>query len=232
MFGVPFAHCTIWPAVPLSRRIAELLNFPLALPATPRYWPTPPWACSSVVEHCVDIAGVASSILATPTIENPVKSTVWRGFCLPGEGVQPCRAHNFSGQILGKFHLVWANSGHGNAGRTPRNPDSFAPRRRGRAEPHDASSSTDGRVVSTVAHRAHITPAKRCCVATKQAISPAGKRRHAAFELHRARDPPTHTQAFEVSWHSFLGQHGRRRACTGMCHIFTKHGVSRLQECG
>ena len=26
------------------------------------------WACSSVVEHCVDIAGVASSILATPTI--------------------------------------------------------------------------------------------------------------------------------------------------------------------
>ena len=29
---------------------------------------TPVWACSSVVEHCVDIAGVASSILATPTI--------------------------------------------------------------------------------------------------------------------------------------------------------------------
>src|SRR6059058_4368350 len=29
-----------------------------------------PWACSSVVEHCVDIAGVASSILATPTIES------------------------------------------------------------------------------------------------------------------------------------------------------------------
>src|SRR4051812_21446676 len=28
----------------------------------------PAWACSSVVEHCVDIAGVASSILATPTI--------------------------------------------------------------------------------------------------------------------------------------------------------------------
>ena len=26
------------------------------------------WAYSSVVEHCVDIAGVASSILATPTI--------------------------------------------------------------------------------------------------------------------------------------------------------------------
>jgi len=29
---------------------------------------TRPWAYSSVVEHCVDIAGVASSILATPTI--------------------------------------------------------------------------------------------------------------------------------------------------------------------
>ena len=26
------------------------------------------WAYSSVVEHCVDIAGVASSILAAPTI--------------------------------------------------------------------------------------------------------------------------------------------------------------------
>src|SRR6185295_14990120 len=31
-------------------------------------WARPRWACSSVVEHCVDIAGVASSILATPTI--------------------------------------------------------------------------------------------------------------------------------------------------------------------
>jgi hypothetical protein len=30
------------------------------------------WACSSVVEHCVDIAGVASSILATPTIKSPL----------------------------------------------------------------------------------------------------------------------------------------------------------------
>jgi len=29
----------------------------------------------------IDIAGVASSILATPTIENPVKPTVLRGFC-------------------------------------------------------------------------------------------------------------------------------------------------------
>ena len=32
------------------------------------------WACSSVVEHCVDIAGVASSILATPTIYYRIKS--------------------------------------------------------------------------------------------------------------------------------------------------------------
>src|SRR6187549_2062413 len=36
----------------------------------------PEWACSSVVEHCVDIAGVASSILATPTIKNLANSTV------------------------------------------------------------------------------------------------------------------------------------------------------------
>ena len=31
------------------------------------------WAYSSVVEHCVDIAGVASSNLATPTIKKPRK---------------------------------------------------------------------------------------------------------------------------------------------------------------
>ncbi len=41
----------------------------LARVTDPRYWPPPRRACSSVVEHCVDIAGVASSILATPTIE-------------------------------------------------------------------------------------------------------------------------------------------------------------------
>ena len=35
---------------------------------TPALDSPPAWACSSVVEHCVDIAGVASSILATPTI--------------------------------------------------------------------------------------------------------------------------------------------------------------------
>ena len=39
------------------------------------------WACSSVVEHCVDIAGVASSILATPTI-SPLESVPYRGCCL------------------------------------------------------------------------------------------------------------------------------------------------------
>ncbi len=30
------------------------------------------WAYSSVVEHYVDIVGVASSILATPTIRTPL----------------------------------------------------------------------------------------------------------------------------------------------------------------
>ena len=145
MFGVPFSHRTIWPAVPLSRRIAELLNFPLALPATPRYWPTPPWACSSVVEHCVDIAGVASSILATPTIENPVKSTVWRGFCLPEAASQPCRAHDISGQILDKSPLHLANSGHGNAGRWKPNPESLALRIPPRATAVDAPLPVGGR---------------------------------------------------------------------------------------
>ena len=37
-------------------------------PAPPRQVHRKAWAYSSVVEHCVDIAGVASSILATPTI--------------------------------------------------------------------------------------------------------------------------------------------------------------------
>jgi len=48
-----------------------------------------------------DIAGVASSILATPTIENPVKSTVCLGFCLPDGGGRPRLAQNISRQILG-----------------------------------------------------------------------------------------------------------------------------------
>jgi hypothetical protein len=33
-----------------------------------------------VVENGLDIAGVASSILATPTIKNPAKSATWRAF--------------------------------------------------------------------------------------------------------------------------------------------------------
>ena len=50
------------------------------------------WAYSSVVEHCVDIAGVASSILATPTIF-PLMSTSARrvsepAFICPREGGQ------------------------------------------------------------------------------------------------------------------------------------------------
>src|SRR3546814_11975509 len=83
VFGVPFSRRNIWLGGLLSRRIAARLNFPLALPPPPPYWPTPPWACSSVVEHCVDIAGVASSILASPTLVNPAKSMVWVGFLLP-----------------------------------------------------------------------------------------------------------------------------------------------------
>ena len=36
------------------------------------------WAYSSVVEHCVDIAGVASSNLATPTIFFSALQSTWR----------------------------------------------------------------------------------------------------------------------------------------------------------
>ena len=75
-----------------------------------------PWACSSVVEHCVDIAGVASSILATPTIENPVKSMIWRGFCLPGGGRLPCPAQDISEQISDTSALLLASQGHEMAG--------------------------------------------------------------------------------------------------------------------
>lgn len=34
------------------------------------------WAYSSVVEHCVDIAGVGSSTLSTPTIISPNSLTL------------------------------------------------------------------------------------------------------------------------------------------------------------
>ena len=157
-----------------------------------------PWACSSVVEHCVDIAGVASSILATPTIENPVKSTIWRGFCLPEEGGEPFRAQDIFGQILGISVPLWANSGHKNAGRPQRSSDSPAPPPHGFAKPHDAPSSIDGQVVTPVMHEPLFAAAKRRCDTAEQAISSAGKRRHAASAPHRARDPPKQTQAPRV----------------------------------
>lgn len=213
------------------QKIRKKTQFPACATQRPPLLAQLPWACSSVVEHCVDIAGVASSILATPTIENPVKSTIWRGFCLPDGGVKPCRAHDFSGQILGKFHPVWANSGHENAGRAQPNSDSVAARRRGRAEPHDVSSSTGGRVVSTVVHGPHISASKWFCIATRRAISSAGKGRNAAVRLHRARDPPTHTPGPSKSLGTLSQTSMADGACAGMCHSFTKHGVSRLQQC-
>lgn len=47
------------------------------------------WAYSSVVEHCVDIAGVASSILATPTIF----STIYKPNSPFGSFYVGCRGH-------------------------------------------------------------------------------------------------------------------------------------------
>ena len=149
-----------------------------------------PWACSSVVEHCVDIAGVASSILATPTIENPVKPMVLRGFCLPEGDGERFRAQDIFGQILGISAPLWANSGHEIAGRTLRISDSLALCRHGLAKPHDASTSNCGRVFTPVAREPHFAAAKRCCAAAEQGISSASKRRHVASAPHRARDPP------------------------------------------
>ena len=178
MSRVPFSRRSIWAGHRLSRRIAKRRNFPLALPASPRYWPTPPWACSSVVEHCVDIAGVASSILATPTIENPVKSMVWRGFCLSGAGreVSPCPA--ISGQILGIFRSLWANSGHANAGRWVRNPESRTPLKLSRTA-GDVPPSVASRVVPAAAQE----PPQSCSPNT----AVAGRRIRA---LPRTRAPP------------------------------------------
>ena len=91
--------------------------------------------------HCLDIAGGASSILATPTIENPVRPGAWRGFCLPGGGGRPSLAPDLSGQILGILHPVWANFGRRNGGRTQSSPDSFVHRRPACAERNQEGAS-------------------------------------------------------------------------------------------
>ena len=66
------------------------------------------WACSSVVEHCVDIAGVASSILATPTIFSPENSDLDEpDRCTIGP-VQARFAHE-NATYLG---IYWARNGH------------------------------------------------------------------------------------------------------------------------
>ena len=70
-------------------------------------------AYSSVVEHCVDIAGVGSSILPTPTIRKPCKQLILLGFCTFGSGHAldtPEANHPAYPGRIGKF---WANSGHG-----------------------------------------------------------------------------------------------------------------------
>ena len=77
------------------------------------------WAYSSVVEHCVDIAGVASSILATPTIKNPAIPMGWRGFSMPFTYRQTPSIPLICPAKLGKLELIWANIGHENSGHWP-----------------------------------------------------------------------------------------------------------------
>lgn len=185
MFGVPFAHCTIWPAVPLSRRIAELLNFPLALPATPRYWPTPPWACSSVVEHCVDIAGVASSILATPTIENPVKLMVWRGFCFPGADCCLSLTTGIFGKFWANCPPLLANSGHASAGPWQPIPESRSLLKRREAEAANGPSLKQNQ-----AHMAALQRPPCLCLPSTSIGSRCADAKRKAFGLVRARAPP------------------------------------------
>ncbi len=67
----------------------------------------PQWACSSVVEHCVDIAGVASSILATPTIFSAENSELDDPDRCRRAHDLACFEHDFACE-LGKF---WASGG-------------------------------------------------------------------------------------------------------------------------
>ena len=64
---------------PVQKNIL-VFHFPACAILRPRLKAQLPWACSSVVEHCVDIAGVASSILATPTMTKPVTCFQVAGF--------------------------------------------------------------------------------------------------------------------------------------------------------
>lgn len=77
-------------AIEGSQRVARLKD---AL-----YMPAPEWACSSVVEHCVDIAGVASSILATPTIFLQLRQVV----AFVGDRA-PSLSHSQSRALRGAF---------------------------------------------------------------------------------------------------------------------------------
>ena len=165
-----------------------------------------PWACSSVVEHCVDIAGVASSILATPTIENPVKSTVWRGFCLHSAGREARPCPPVFGQILGKSGSLLANSGHANAGRWKRNPESRTPLK---------LSQTAGDVPTPVSSRVDPAAAqelsKRC-----SPIKAVAGRRIRAFPRTRAppRDGYEHVP---VARHAVPVQHAPAPSRTTAC---------------
>ncbi len=65
-----------------------------------------------MVEHCVDIAGVASSILATPTIKSPGNSTSYRGFFLAETPTKPAPMPNICRAKSGISAAHWADSGH------------------------------------------------------------------------------------------------------------------------
>ena len=77
------------------------------------------WACSSVVEHCVDIAGVASSILATPTIKSLGSSTSYQGFFVAERPANLGPVPRICPENLGKSPGRWANIGHADALESP-----------------------------------------------------------------------------------------------------------------
>ena len=56
-----------------------------------------------MVEHCVDIAGVASSILATPTTEKPASAFALAGFFISGFPVVSPRCCVIAAAVRSQF---------------------------------------------------------------------------------------------------------------------------------
>ena len=93
---------------------------------TGKFWAQGPRSLSNILiynannaaRHCIDIAGVASSILATPTIKKPAKPIGWRVFLRPFDtGESPLNSGLCPENFFGKLEEVWADISHGGQGK-------------------------------------------------------------------------------------------------------------------